>query len=786
MMLFVNHSSYSRVAFPLALLASAALLALGGCPGQGENLSESALSSAARPITAGDSVVTLRPNASEVFEVDVPEGKSFEVLVESLNDTALAVEQIEIPGGEVFRPSASAKGAQGNDLVAVEPLNGAKSLRLSGRANAGGTWRLHLKSASRLSDAALRDAARTRSVLENVLLLIYLMNGAPDNDDALTQVVHWSFPELDSLRAPVEVRLSVQVLEGEAFVPVGQSEGGSSEDPNSGSGGSGGESDPNSGGGGDPNSGGGGGGGSPTDPNTGGGGGGSDPNAPPSKPNPTTVELAKIARTGDAVPNQPNATFTVFSNPVIDAEGRVAFWAGYKGGAGAGGLYVYQNGSITEVLRGDKSVKGVVPGGSANSFWGPINIAGDGGKAPTMAWGAGGRLLFTTYTNDSPLPNGLYRWRASDGNMVRVVDDTTFKSVFPNLGDTFLPEFYHPGFTDDGLVTFASRYSYFDKSGKFYLFQRGVFVSNGNTISPIVAESLMQGVVVPNGGFQFAAFKAAELLPVPAGNGTVLFQTSYETSPNGNQGLYTWTNGTIRALIDNRTVGTWPGLPAGIQVGESGVPFDAMASSYGGRHALETKITEGGQTREAVLYWDGSKWTELRSSDGQPATALLSGINSAGKLLYLAGGQPHLGDAAAQTNLSSSLPNDLRSLDALEWESFGGAINNQGRALLRFKRSAPNGAGIAMWTGTTALIVAETGNAVLGDVYETLYAQARPEMAKINEVGVLKDRPEVDRPGRSGMFNDLDQAVFRVGNAGPDGKAGTADDVQGVYLASGK
>ena len=92
---------------------------------------------------------------------------------------------------------------------------------------------------------------------------------------------------------------------------------------------------------------------------------------------PTTMTLQAIVQTGDAVPGQSAATFTRFSNPVIDGDGRVAFWGAYTGGEGDNGLYVWDSGTLQRVIDDDPSRKGVVPGRGADDYFSGFSIRWD-------------------------------------------------------------------------------------------------------------------------------------------------------------------------------------------------------------------------------------------------------------------------------------------------------------------------------------------------------------------------------------------------------------------------
>lgn len=741
--------------------------------------------------TAGESVEQLGPYAGRTFEIDVPTGQALELIAEPTDRAVLGVRRVESPDGATLAAAPGAKAASGNRLLEITPRpvsSDGVGFRLIGRSQQAGTWRISIFAERRAERAALDQATRRVSLTENVLLVAYLLSGGHRSGERPPAFLRWSFPELEALLRPVDVILRVNLIDANRLPLREEDQGEGQETPVAGSGG---QTDAGTDGG---SGNAGGGGGSPGGNDERGGGGGtgaggqSDPNEPSSKNDPnipppieTPTELVHtlIARTGDPVPRQAGATFTYFSNPIVDSEGRVAFWGAYKGGRGTAGLYVWENGTLTRVLDGDPNNKGVVPGRGPDSYWGNFNITYDGGS-PQMAWGSQGRLLFTSFFDGSPLPNGLYRWRAADGNMIRITDCEELAKIFPDAGNMFLCEFFTPALSDEGIVAFANRYTYFTKRGRLVFRQRGLFTSNGLTVRALVAPEFSRRGEVPGQGTS-TKFGGVEFLPTVHLSGDVLFQAQYEDDDEGTsgRGIYRASGGQISRVIDS-SGNSWPGLPAGARVGSDQAAFDSTAIGSGRIIAVDTKISSDGSPRDAVIVWNGTQWREVQVGTST-ARELLAGVNAAGDLLVLADGRPYLHRAGGVIDLAAQLPAELAGAD-VQWEPFGGALNNHGRALLRYKHRSSSAVGLAYWTDQELLIVADTALGVPTADSQQILALSRPALENIDRAGVVKDRPEVDRPGRNGALNDREQMVLRLGSLGPDNRMNTADDVQALWF----
>jgi hypothetical protein len=495
-------------------------------------------------------------------------------------------------------------------------------------------------------------------------------------------------------------------------------------------------------------------------------------------PPPTSVTLEVIARTGDTVPGQSGATFTYFGNPIIDEEGRVAFYAAYKGGQGDGGLYVWVNEAIKSLYDSDPGDAGSVPGLGAEDYLGGFEVQWDRG-APHLAWGNNGRLLFAAHLNGSPSPDVLLRWRARDGNLLLVSSAEILRELVPDATDEFLPEFYHPGLSNDGIAIFGCRYSYFREDGSFSLFNRGIFTTDGVTTQEIGVGSVPQ---------QPSAASFADkpvLLTSHNAEGEFLFQAEYE-SGQGDHGVYLLRQDAVARVIDNATGRSFAGLSAGAQVSEAEQNYQAIAIGPDGHIAIDTTLTFGGVTRDTVLLWDGTEWHELQDPDSEYASDLLSGVNDDGQALYLADGEPYLSDAESVVSVGGTLPADL-SAASFDWETFGGAVNNHGRALLRYKRQdADESPGLALWSGAQLLVVLDATEPTGLSAIDVIFSAERRGPEAVDRVGTLSDRPEVNRPGLSGALNDADEFAFRAGWLGADGQENTADDEQAIFLGVAK
>ncbi|GEM_PF-2236520 len=547
---------------------------------------------------------------------------------------------------------------------------------------------------------------------------------------------------------------------------------GGSTDNGSGSGGSGGGST-NGGsgsgsGGGSTNNGSGSGGG-----NNGGSSGGSTQPPPP----PTAISLTQIAKTGQHVPGQPDTVgFVAFGNPVIDAQGRVAFWATYRGlqARGDAGLYVWNGQTTQRVLDNDPNTAGVVPGPSTPHYFGH-----SGTNDPLtfdLSWAGGNRLLFVSeiIPASGPAGNarmGVYRWRVTDGSFVRVADWEQVAHTFPDVSEgSSGPSFQAnsvslPGVSDDGLAIFGMNYTYISTEGegleRFIIEKNGVFTSNGTTVTLIASDSTKTTGVVPDQPAS-AYFTSISPLTTLNADGDMLFRGAFASGSSGaSQGVYLLHDGTAYRVIDNRTNPSWPGLAAGARVAPRSPSLGyGFAIGPAGHIAIAGKLTVAGTTNPAVLMWDwdAGKWTVLYGPSSTPATAMLTGVNDDGQVGILAGGTPYIATTDSLVPVTTNLPVSLYGV-TLVWSDTGGSINNYGRAVLAYTGDGQKG--LAFWTTARLLVVADVRLGI---------------PAGIADIQTITG-PERDRPGRSGMLNDADQLVFR---------AVMSDASQAIYLARGE
>lgn len=476
-----------------------------------------------------------------------------------------------------------------------------------------------------------------------------------------------------------------------------------------------------------------------------GGGDGSDTDTPA----PTTITLQEIVATDDDVPGQA-ATFTTFGNPVIDSEGRIAFWAKYDGAAadGYGGLYVWNGSEIVKVIDDDPDTEGIVPGRETNDYFG--SFEGGGSYDPlenSVVWAAGGRLIFNSRVTGETTSEGIYRWRASDADLVRVGDREQVAALFDDaILAAFSPTFYLPGVSDNGLGVFAVDYVYIT-AGSQFVSGTGVFTSNGTTVSVLRDSNTSQddpGDVPDQTANTF--FAELGMLTTLNPSGDVLFSGRYGAG-DGQNGLYLrYRDGRVLRVLDSRSQASWPGLPSGTVVGLTPTEFATFANGPNGHIAALTRIRVDGSERDAVLLWDWSDadWEEIVGPSQASASTMLTGVNDDGKVVVLISDAPYMASRTAVDPMADTLPFDLQGA-TIVWDTEGGSINNAGRAALRYTHDGASG--LAFWDGDEILVVAD---ATLNE----------PETG-ISAIHTITD-PQRDRPGRSGMLNDADQMTFRI------------------------
>ena len=795
------------------LLALAALvtLNLGGCGPEFADTDPASDQAQSKALATGESDIRLPAGTFQAFEVPAAAGQDIEVVVLPKSPAILGIGRVIAPDGHELKgyPGAETRSSDGRLRVERRPLgDGGTGLRFVGTTDTAGTWRFTILVQQPVSRAMLREALGHRTFAEAMLLWFYVLSGEPPLDQPAADLLYANFPDLAVPSAPLDVMIRVTTGNAGDFVaPDTGSDNGGSSDGASGASGSGNDqagSDANgsdsgdNGGSSGDNAGSGNGSGSGDNSGSGDGGdntgsgsgsssGSNDGNGdnsgdgggePTDNGPPAAIAVAPIVQTGDPVPGQDGATFTYFGNPVIDDEGRVAFYAAFTGGAGTGGLYVWHDDQLERVIDDDPTQTGTVPGFEDSAHFGRFTIRWDTGSQH-LAWGSGGRLLFATSVNNMPQANAVFRWRASDGDLLLVSDAELVRAAVPDSTADFIPDFYHPGLSDGGIAMFSNRYSYFRENGSFALFQRGVFTTDGRTTWQI-AEPAVPGSVPEQPAFAFFQDKPV-LITTNNARGEFLFQAAY-ASDAGNRGVYRLRDGELSRVIDNAPGRSFPGLPVGTQVGAPGTDYDAIAISRNGYIAIETTLTANEQTKETILRWDGGAWSAFHTLNDAEPTDLLSGINDGGRAIYLADGTPILGDDRTAFNLATTLPAGLVGAD-VTWLPFGGAINDFDRALLRFKRTdADEAGGIVFWTGQRLLMVIDSAAPAGLDAIDAIFPVEKRGPDEVDRVGTVVFRPETNRPGLSGAINNLDQFVFRAGSRGDDGSENTSDDRQAIFL----
>lgn len=783
-----------RVRRSVRLAAPLCLAALAGCIQPADIRRDELASARALPLPPGTRIVQAAAGEQLVYQVSAPAGSSVQVEASSGTGGAVELIYVEAPDGQNFISFDNKSVASHSGLFQVAAMpgeNGGAGFRFSGSAARAGAWRFGILGTPRAAQDTFSRFARQRSLLEQSVLVLYLLTGPHRNANdpldliaALGRVVYADIHEID---APVDIRLKVTIgppgSDDSSQDPPGNANGNDNAGGNrndntddgtgnvndNAGGNTNGNANDNTGGNSNTNS----------NDNSGGndnsntnGNANDNDNPPPPPPPPARVTLQRIVSTGDPVPGQSaSARFVRFGNPLIDASGRVAFWANYAGGQGDGGLYVWDNGVVRRVVDDNPQTAGSVPGRNASAFFGNFNVAWDAGSHP-LAWGSNGRLIFVSPIQGGQNSRGVYRWRASDGDILRVADMEQIAALYPDvLNGAFAGEFSGPGLTDNGIVTFNMRYTYIRVDRQFVAGKRGIYTSDANTISVLADHRLSEAGDVPEQGptVMFDEFDPRTTLNP---RGDILFQATYLNGLGG-RGIFRARDSVLSGVVDNAENRNFPGL-AGTRVLVGGAFADAVAIGGNGDIALDLRIRPGGgDARDAVLLWNGQLWRDL-AAGGASATALLTGVNDAGQAVYLAGDRPRLADAAGDVDLAAVLPAEL-GLSNVTWESSGGALSNAGRALLRFTRPAVGGGparpGLMLWSGERLLVVFDPASDLTHSAIDVIFTGSTPE---------------TNRPGRSGALNDADQLVFRVGDRGADGNEGTADDVQSIFLGRGE
>lgn len=737
------------------------------------------------------------------FEVDVPAGHLLHVAIgASQPGGLLELVRLEAPDGSVYRGLTGLISDDAHTFSNVSgPKDGRGATRVAFTASGreGGTWRFVIERGAVGDLAELGESTKQRSVLENALLWAYILNNLNATStqlDGYAQFLRLLYPQLEAGRGRIIYLMLAAVAppnqDVDVELPPDFGEPNENDDSSGGNTNGNGNSNANDNGGASDNGNTNGNTNSNTNTNDNGNtntndNGNSNDNGDSNGNDngntngntndngnavPTRVDFDQIVASGDPVPEQPtNAAFTRFGDPIIDDSGRVAFWASFMGGNGDAGLYVWQSGELTRVVDDNPDRLGEVPGRGGNDRFGDFNV-NEQGTSPQMAWGSNGRLIFIAGSRGSSRSSGIYRWRASDGDLLRVADMAFASTAFPNVasgsnGPVFSSIFFQPGVSDGGIVPFVMSYSFATTGGGFGV-GTGAFTSNAATMTVLADQTLASFRDVPDqSGATFSDFDGLTTLNAP---GEFLFQARY-AGGNGDRGVYLRSGSSLVRVIDNGTGRAFPGLPLGAVVGAAGQAFDALALGNEGHIVIETTITQNAQTRNTVILWNGTTWRELGSTTGATADLLVTGVNNAGRCVVVADGRPRLVDGGTtNVDLSLSTPPQFAGR-TLAWGGAGGAINNAGRALISLTAGGQSEPALVFWTGAQLLLVADGASNV-------------PTM------GVFDARivgfPELNRVGRSGALSDTDIMVFRVRRVGADGSRNTADDTQAIYLGTAK
>lgn len=497
---------------------------------------------------------------------------------------------------------------------------------------------------------------------------------------------------------------------------------------------------------------------------------------PPIPAAPTTVTFSEIARTGDAVPGQPDGTvFTTFGDPIIDEDSRIAFWAQFANGMGTGGLFVWDGTELVNVVDDDPNDVGNVPGRTTDDFFGPFETSANLADpfALPMIWGSDGRLLFVSPIGGATDSRGLFRYRATDDDLIVVADLEQLTDLYAAQFGTAVLDFTfgNVSLSDNGIVSFSGDYTLLGSNVPGMIaFGDGVFTSDGSTIS-VVRDRFLDDAPVPSQSTA-AAFTALSQRTTQNPGGDTFYLGTYSNG-NGTRGLYLNRGSDNFVVLDNRPGSSFAGLPVASTVNDSATVADGISASN--RFiAADTRLTVGGAARQTALLWTfaTSRWTELIGASGADVNDLISGVNERGRVAFLAGERPHLADGATVRRLDEVLPSPLQA-NAIRWEA-GASISSFNRVLLPYTRN-PDSAndvvpGLALWTGTTLIVIADAG---LSMPDADLFAISPGR-------GI-----EEDQHGRSGRLNDVDDITFRGTLLGPDNDPNTDDDIEVIYLADG-
>lgn len=209
-------------------------------------------------------------------------------------------------------------------------------------------------------------------------------------------------------------------------------------------------------------------------------------------PRTAMAQIATLVLTGEAAPDG-NGTFSEFSVPTLNANGKVAFGAGFTGTASpstdARGIYIADINSVTQLVRAGETVP---DGNGVFKFF-----TYDFSTIERVALNDSGEVAFTanlTGTSGGTSDNiGLFGASAVGGvkEFVRLSDPAPDGNGIFASPDPIGYAFSHPGLDSLGRASFDATFT--GTSGGLYVDDSGAFRSNGTTVTRL----MRAGQVVP-------------------------------------------------------------------------------------------------------------------------------------------------------------------------------------------------------------------------------------------------------------------------------------------------
>jgi hypothetical protein len=350
-------------------------------------------------------------------------------------------------------------------------------------------------------------------------------------------------------------------------------------------------------------------------------------------------EFSVIAASGDALPISIEGTFSGFGDPLVNAAGTVAFSAGFNAANAAGGVMLFENGTLLEILRAPRLTVG-------------LNDNSD--------------VLLRT-------ANQLSLWDRATAKVVRLVDR---RIALPGGGPgRFVRIGRRAALNDEQVAVFQAEVTATEKPTR----RRGIFTVGGGTVTLLARE----GDPAPVPGGIFARFRTLGRDPNEAvsinGAGAVAFTAPVDLDGSITFGVFTGGPGLpVRPValvgddVDGNALLTIPTEYVGIDtagrvifkgctaaetcqlIASSGGRLTALTANIerrtsGGRVVPATGfasgLTDGGrlawQSEEDIVRYDGTTSLVLGATDATPiGTGLVTGppsINDAGMVTFRAG-----------------------------------------------------------------------------------------------------------------------------------------------------